>query len=106
MSSRTMAAVVMMAVAWSSTAPAQTPPAAQPPDMAQMLESMLPMMTRMMESTIDIQLKAAEKPETAQRLARFKRQLYEALLRQGFAKEDALQIVIHTLPPSAVPSGK
>lgn len=74
--------------------------------MAQMMEPMLPMMSRMMEATIEGQLKAAEKPETAKRIARFKRQLYEALLSQGFAKDEALQLVIHTPPPSAPMASK
>jgi len=43
----------------------------------------------MIEGTI----KVLEKPETIERLARFARRYYEALIKQGFSKEEALQIV-------------
>ena len=38
-------------------------------------------------------LKALEKPETIDRLARFARRYYDALIKQGFSKEEALEIV-------------
>jgi hypothetical protein len=62
-------------------------------EMKQMMESsmgaMAPMMGRMMDTSIEVQLSAAEKPETARRIAVFKKNLYDALLRQGFSKERA-----------------
>ena len=39
------------------------------------METMVPMMTRMAEVTIEAQLRIAEKPETATRIARFKKNL-------------------------------
>ena len=62
-------------------------------EMKQMMESsmgaMAPMMGRMMDASIEAQLSTAEKPETARRIAVFKKNLYDALLRQGFSKERA-----------------
>ncbi len=76
-----------------------------PEDMKQMMESsmgvMAPMMGKMTEATIEAQLVAAEKPETARRIAVFKKNLYDALLQQGFSKERAFSIVLSTPLPSA-----
>jgi len=68
--------------------------------------AMVPMMGRMMEVMLDVQLKVAEKPETATRIATFKRNLFDALQKSGFSKEEALQIVIATSIPAASPSSK
>jgi hypothetical protein len=50
-------------------------------EMKQMMESsmgaMVPMMARMSEAMIEAQLNAAEKPETARRIAQFKKNLYD-----------------------------
>jgi hypothetical protein len=47
----------------------------------------------MMQSMIDGTLKAMNKPENIDRMAAFTRQYYQALIKQGFTKEEALQIV-------------
>jgi hypothetical protein len=74
-------------------------------EMKQMMESsmgaMAPMMGKMTEVAIEAQLAAAEKPETARRIAVFKKNLYDELLRQGFSKERAFAIVLSTPLPSA-----
>jgi hypothetical protein len=76
-----------------------------PEEMKQMMESSMgamgPMMAKMSEATIEAQLAAAEKPETARRIAVFKKNLYDALLQQGFSKERAFSIVLSTPLPSA-----
>jgi len=51
-------------------------------------------------------LKIAEKPETATRLAVFKKNLYDALIKQGFSKQDAFQIMLQTGVPAAMPGMK
>ena len=61
--------------------------------MAGMFNQMGPMYESMMQAMIEGSLKAYEKPETIDRLARFSRHYYDALVRQGFSKEEALQIV-------------
>ena len=89
-------------------APAQRQPT--PEDMQKIMDAtmgvMVPMMGRMSEVIIEAQLKFAAQPETAERIATFKKNLYDALLRKGFSKSDALQIVIATGIPSASPSAK
>ena len=84
--------------------------AATPEDMQQIMEAtfgaMVPMMVKMTEGIIDAQLRIAERPETATRIAAFKKNLYDALLKQGFSKTDALAIVKDTALPSATPAMK
>lgn len=61
--------------------------------MAGMFTQMGPMYESMMQAMVEGTLKAFEKPETIDRLARFSRRYYDALIKQGFSKEEALQIV-------------
>ena len=68
--------------------------------------AMIPMMGRMTEVILEAQLKVAERSETAERVAAFKKNLYEALLKKGFNAEQAMQITLASAPPSAAPSGK
>ena len=60
----------------------------------------------MTEAAIEAQLNVAAKPETAERIATFKRNLYESLLKKGFNGLDAMQMVINTPLPSVSPSAK
>lgn len=92
---------------------AQNPPQQKPPspdEMQKIMEvtmgAMIPVMGRMTEAMIEAQLRVGERPETAQRLAVFKRNLFEALLKAGFSSEQALQITLATSLPSAAPSTK
>ena len=87
--------------------------AAQQPSPEQMKQirqatmgAMVSVMGPMTEAVIEAQLTVAVKPETAERIAVFKRRLYEALLKQGFNGIEAMQIVVATSPPSASPSAK
>ena len=61
---------------------------------------------RLTEVTIEAQLKVAERPETADRIAAFKKNLCDALLKKGFSGEQATQITLATSPPSAAPMSK
>lgn len=97
----------------SVAALAAQPPAAKAPSpeemkqiMATTLGAMVPVMGQMTEAMLEAQLRVAARPETAERLAAFKKNLYEALLKQGFNGADAMQITIATSPPSAAPSAK
>ncbi len=92
---------------------AQQPAAQQPPSPEQMRQimqatmgAMVSVMGPMTEAVIDAQLNLAARPETATRIATFKRNLFDALVKQGFKEDQALQIVIATSPPSASPSTK
>jgi hypothetical protein len=81
-----------------------------PQDVQQMMDAtmgaMVPIMVRMTEGMLEAQLKVAERPETAARIAAFKKNLFEALKNSGFSAEQALQIVIATSIPAASPGTK
>ena len=62
--------------------------------------SMVPMMGKMTEVTVEAQLKIAVMPETAERLATFKRNLFEQLQKKGFTPAQAMQITLTTPLPS------
>ena len=55
---------------------------------------------RTIETQIAAQLKVAERPETAERVASFKKNLFDALRKKGFTAEQSLQIVIATPVPA------
>jgi hypothetical protein len=58
-----------------------------------------PMMSRMAESTMAATLRALSRPEAAEQLATFSRNYYDALIRKGFTKEQALGIVMSVRVP-------
>src|SRR5437870_10314109 len=72
--------------------------------MAQTSAMMGPMMDQMMEAMMEGMLRVMAKPESADRLAIFTHNYYSALIRKGFTKEEALQIVIAAGLPK-MPSG-
>jgi len=63
-------------------------------------QMMMPMMRQMMESMMDGLFAFLARKESAEKLALFKKNFYDALLTQGFTKEQAMQIVIATGMPS------
>ena len=63
--------------------------------------AMLDIAGPMTEASINAQTMTAAKPETAERVASFKKNLYDALLKKGFTAAQALQIAVATNPPSA-----
>ena len=104
--------IVAFAVATTSAFAAQ-PEENQPPspdEMKQLMElslgAMGPMMGKMTESMIEAQLQIAAKPETAARVAVFKRNLYKALISQGFSRKEAFEIMLNTSLPSGMPGMK
>ena len=54
---------------------------------------------RTVEAQLNAQLKTAERPETAERIASFKKNLFDALRKKGFTAEQSLQIVVATPVP-------
>lgn len=74
--------------------------------MSATMGAMIPMMGKMTEAIIEAQLTVADRQSTADRLATFKHNLYEALVKKGFTSDQALQITIATAPPTAAPSSK
>jgi 4-hydroxy-3-methylbut-2-en-1-yl diphosphate synthase IspG/GcpE len=89
---------------------AQRPQAPTPDQMKQMMQAtmgaMVNVMGPMTEAVIEAQLEQAAKPETAERIATFKKNLYDALLKKGFSAARAFQIVLSAAPPSASPATK
>ena len=81
------------AIAQQPTSRPQVPDSTAMMQMAGMFNQMGPMYENMMQAMIEGTLKVFEKPETIERLARFSRRYYDALIKQGFTREEALQIV-------------
>jgi hypothetical protein len=67
---------------------------------------MAPMMGKMVEAMIEAQLSALAKPESAEKIAQYVKNLQEALMKQGFSKEEALKIATSLPLPSASMSSK
>jgi len=88
-------AVALLLVVFSPSSAQQPskPDSAAIAQMAGMFNQMGPMYESMSQAMIEGTIKVLEKPETIERLARFARRYYEALIKQGFSKEEALQIV-------------
>lgn len=70
------------------------------------VEQMLPMLEKMMDAMINLQARAAARPEVAEGAAAFKRNLYDALRKKGFTAQEALQITIATPLPAVPVNGK
>jgi hypothetical protein len=67
----------------------------------EMMNMMVPYMARMAEANLNATLTALSKPEAAERLATFSRNYYQALMKKGFSKDDALRIVASTGIPQS-----
>ena len=102
----TVAAALSLCAGFCFAQTQQKPPS--PEEMQKIMDatmgSMVPMMGKMTEVMIDAQLNAAARPETAERMAAFKKNLYDALLKKGFTQDQALQITVATALPMASPS--
>lgn len=73
--------------------PPPAPPKAPEPEKAMgeiLAEIWTPTLMKFFDGVLDYQAR----PETAQKIARAKKVLYDALLAEGFAKEDALRIIL------------
>jgi len=68
--------------------------------------AMAPMMGKMMEAMIEAQLAVISKPESAEKMAQYVKNFYEALIKHGFSKEEAFKIVTSISLPSASVSTK
>ena len=74
--------------------------------MGPMIQQMAPMMAQMAALTLEGTLGALAKPENAERLADFTKNYYDALIKRGFTKEQALQIVMAVGVPHAGSAGR
>lgn len=62
--------------------------------------------TAMADATLEYILQKGEDPAVVRRIAKFKKNLFDALLNEGFTKEQALSIVDSTPMPSVAASMK
>ena|SRR5690242_617882 len=85
-------ALALLALPATAQQPTQ-PDSAAFSRMAGMFNQMGPMYETMTQAMFDGTLKALERPETVDRLAHFARRYYEALVKEGFTKDEALAIV-------------
>ena len=73
------------------------------------LEHSMDMLTPMSGQTnriaMEVQLEVLSKPETAQKLAAFAHNYYQALVKTGFTEDQALQIVARAGIPLVPPAG-
>jgi len=60
----------------------------------QTMQMMLPMFGEMMKATMEAQLEVLANPATTEKLASYAKNYYEALIKKGFSKDDALRIVM------------
>lgn len=58
------------------------------------MDMMGPTFSIMMEQMMEALIEVLERPETAERLATFARNYYEALIDKGFTEDQALRLVI------------
>jgi hypothetical protein len=93
-----LVALVTLPAAPSSLA-AQDPAANQAQVDAQMA-MMAPMMSQMMQSMMQGMLLQLAKPETAQHLAAFSKNYFDALVAKGFTRDEALRIVVSVGMPT------
>ena len=104
--------IFLFAALFAGSAHAQVQPSPKPtPEQLQSMMdasmvSALPMLARMSEVQMETQLKFAARPETAERIATFKKNLFDSLRSKGFTAEQALQITNSTPLPTAAPNGK
>ena len=99
-----LALLVLSGVATAQTADPAAGKAVTPDDREKAMSSafaqLAPLQTRVAEAALELQLQVAARPETATRIAAFKKNLFDALRREGFTADQALQIVIETPLPS------
>jgi len=98
--------VLSVAASAQQQAPQQPSPEQMRAIMQATMGAMVSVMGPMTEAVIEAQLNVAARPETADRLAQFKKNLYDSLVKKGFTPADALQITIASNPPSATPAAK
>ena len=58
--------------------------------------TLAPLVSKTAEETTEAQLKIAERADTAERIATFKKNLFDALRRKGFTVEQAMQLTAAT----------
>ena len=105
-----LCAISLSAFAQQPMSPAPVQGRPSPEQMRKIMEmsmgAMVPVMVKMTDGMIEAMLERAADPATATRLAKFKKNLYDALVKDGFTSQQALEIVVSTALPSAAPPMK
>ena len=100
MKSLTIAAIAVLAACLVAPAHAQSTSPALTQDeqkrAAAVSATLAPLVSKTSEETTEAQLKIAERPDTAERIATFKKNLFDALRRKGFTVEQAMQLTAAT----------
>jgi hypothetical protein len=90
---------LVITLAVISVANAQSPkpqPPTQPPvdKFLKDLDASIPVKMKATEIAVASQVSALAKPETAEKMARYVKNFQNALIKEGFTKEEAIRIVI------------
>jgi len=78
----------------------QPTPEQQQKMMQQSMNAMVPFMGQMMKVMMKVQFEVLSDPNTAQQLATYTKNYYEALIKKGFTKEESLKIAMNMGIPS------
>jgi len=70
------------------------------PSMEKIMEGMLPMMRALMTSMMQIQFEFLAEPKTGAQLAAFSRNYFDELVRLGFSRKEAFQLLLRMGMPS------
>jgi hypothetical protein len=80
----------VLSIGWIANA---TDKPASPEQVSAAMDKMTPAVIKMAETMYEFQLGKLSEPQTAEKLARYIKNLNEALIKEGFSKEEALKIV-------------
>lgn len=108
--SASLAALTLSTLSALCVAQPSTPTSSRDEEIRRMMEStsnsVLPSVARTVDAVLDAELKFAERPDAAVRIAAFKRNLYDALIKRGFTADQAIQIVLNTPLPSTATAAR
>ncbi len=93
-------AISHVLAAGSQEAAAPRPSGEEVAGMAAMMNAMSPMWAGMIEGMMEAQLSVLAKPDTADRLATFTKNYYDALVAKQFTSEEVIRIVTSTGIPA------
>jgi hypothetical protein len=95
--------LILIVVAAASFCQAQEETMSQEQQQAmiqQQKDSMVPMLGQMMKAMLSSTFDVLSEPESAEKLASFTKNYYDALIKKGFSKDEALKIVTSVGMPS------
>lgn len=69
-------------------------------EIEEQITTMVPLAIKMQATMLEGQLQAVQRNETVAAIGAFKKKLFDDLVRRGFTRAEALQIVSNTAPPA------